>query len=133
MVSTTGVDTPDGAQLAAAFNMLCDRLKRQLQPLFGLAATSALFVRALHVGTQEFPWLAEVVPPGGERCSVEGFDSVSRQLDTRTLEEGLAAVLAYDIGLLAALIGEDFVMPLVQEAWANASLVERSAPTEGEP
>ena len=39
------------------------------------------------------------------------------QLEIDTLEEGLAAVLAHNIGLLSAFVGEDLVLPLVQQAW----------------
>ena len=40
------------------------------------------------------------------------------------LEEGLAAVLAHNIALLNAFVGEDLVLPLVQEAWGTAMLTE---------
>jgi hypothetical protein len=92
-----------------------------LDPLFGRTAVAALFARALHVATAEFPWLADVVPKNGERCSLAGLERVSAGIGRDVLVEGLAAVLAHDIGLLSALIGEDFVMPLVQSAWGAAS------------
>ena len=40
------------------------------------------------------------------------------------LEEGLAAVLAHNIALLSAFVGEDLVLPLVQQAWGTAMLAE---------
>jgi hypothetical protein len=130
LVAVTGGPAPDQAQLAAAFDVLCERFRGRLHPLFGPAAIAALFARALHVATNEFAWLADVVPKNGERCSLEGLERVSGTLDRETLEEGLAAVLAHEIELLSAFIGEDFVMPLVQAAWETTSI--RPARIEGD-
>ena len=122
LVGASGATAPDQAQLASSFNSLCERLRARLHPLFGSTAIAALFARALHVATAEFPWLARVVAKDGERCELEGLEAVSRTIDRETLEEGLAAVLAHEMGLLSAFIGEDFVMPLVQAAWETTSM-----------
>lgn len=121
LVAVVPDPAPDQAQLATAFELLCDRLRARLHPLFGGAAIAALFARALHVATTEFPWLADVVPKNGERCSLENLERVSGAVERESLQEGLAAVLAHEIGLLSAFIGEDFVMPLVQAAWETTS------------
>jgi hypothetical protein len=121
LVGATGEAAPDRAQLASAFDVLCERLRARLHPLFGPTAIAALFARALHVATAEFPWLSSAVPRDGERCSLEGLERVSADIELAALAEGLAAVLAHDIGLLSAFIGEDFVMPLVQAAWEMTS------------
>jgi hypothetical protein len=123
LAGATGDRAPDRAQLVSSFNLLCERLRARLHPLFGQTAIAALFARALHVATAEFPWLADVVPKDGERCSLEGIERVSEQIERDAIEEGLAAVLAHDIGLLSAFIGEDFVMPLVEAAWGTTSPV----------
>jgi hypothetical protein len=130
LVGATGQPAPDRAQLASAFDLLCDRLRGRLHPLFGPTASAALFARALHVATAEFPWLSDVVPKEGERCSLEGLERVSGEIEREALVEGLAAVLAHDIGLLSAFIGEDFVMPIVQAAWEPTSI--RPARIEGD-
>jgi hypothetical protein len=117
LVGATGRTAPDQAQLVSSFDLLCERLRARLHPLLGQPAVAALFARALHVATAEFPWLADVVPKDGERCSPEGLERVSGGIDRDALQEGLAAVLAHKMGLLSAFIGEDFVMPLVQAAW----------------
>jgi hypothetical protein len=122
LVGATGHPAPDKPQLASAFDLLCERLRARLHPLFGPTAITALFARALHVATAEFPWLADVVPKDGDRCSPEGLDRVSGAIDRDALEEGFAAVLAHEMGLLSAFIGEDFVMPLVQAAWETTSI-----------
>jgi hypothetical protein len=115
LVDATGQSSPDRAQLAMSFDLLCEGLRRQLQPLFGTTAVSALFVRALHVATIEFPWLRELLR-GPNPCAVDGIGGLG-PLEIDALAEGLAAVLAHDIGLLTTFVGEDLVLPLVQQAW----------------
>jgi hypothetical protein len=103
LVDATGAASPDRAQLASAFDLLCERLRRQLQPLFGTTAVNALYVRAVHVATGEFSWLREIVSNGQEPCVSDRIASVEA-LEIDALEEGLAAVLAHNIGLLNAFV-----------------------------
>jgi hypothetical protein len=49
------------------------------------------------------------------------------------LADGLAAILAHEIALLSAFIGDDIVLPLVEQAWGAASMTDRPASTEGDP
>jgi hypothetical protein len=130
LVGATGRTAPDKTQLASAFDRLCETLRSRLHPLFGPTASAALFARAHHLAAAEFPWLTTVIPKTGERCSLEALDRVGTAIDSDALEEGLAAVLAHDIGLLIVFIGEDFVMPLVQAAWETPS--GRAARIEGD-
>jgi hypothetical protein len=130
LVGATGVAAPDRTQLAAAFDLLCERLRARLHPMFGSAAVGALFGRAHRVATAEFTWLNEVVPRDGERCSLKGVEAVSHQVEPEMMAEGLAAVLAHDIGLLSTFIGDDLVMPLVEEAWRSVSSRVPRAKTE---
>jgi hypothetical protein len=101
--------------------------------MFGSGAIAALFARAHRVAALEFPWLAEVVPADGKRCLLDGLETLSGRLDPDTMAEGLAAVLAHDVGLLTTLIGDDLVMPLVMEAWGTLSPGEQSVKTEDNP
>jgi hypothetical protein len=116
LVDATGAAAPDRAQVAAAFDLLCEHLNRQLKPLFGATAVNALFVRAVHVASAEFSWLPEVLPNGQDPCVSDRLASEGH-LDIETLTEGLAVVLAHNIGLLNTFVGEDLVLPLVQQAW----------------
>jgi len=129
LVDATGAASPDRAQVASAFDSLCQRLLERLEPLFGTTAVAALFGRAFHLAKSEFPWLEDVVPKNAASCSAEGLASVGG-LDVGGLAEGLAAVLAYDIGLLSALVGKDLILPLVQQAWGAARPPEPTK-TEG--
>ena len=122
LIGATGDAAPKPAQLAAAFDLLCDRLRARLRPLFGSNSIGALFTRALHVATPEFPWLADLLSTDGEACSLKGLERISDKVNGDALAEGLAAVLAHEIGLLSEFIGEDLVMPLVQAAWETTTL-----------
>ena len=105
LLAETHMAAPDRMQLAEAFGKLCERLRRRLQPLFGSTAVSALFARAVHLATGDFPWLATAVPRSLERCSAADL-SGRGDLTAATVEEGLAAVLAHNVGLLSTFIGE---------------------------
>ena len=132
LVAASGVPTPDRKQLALAFDLLCDRLRRRLNPMFGRAPIEALFARALHLSAAEFSWLNEVVSNTGEPCSLETLVRITPPLEPHVVEDGLAAVLANDIALLRTFIGDDLVMPLVQDAWGTASLGDASGEAEGD-
>lgn len=116
LVDTAGVTDPDPAQLASAFATLCQGLRNRLQPLFGTAAVSALFVRSIDVAVGEHPWLAQILPKDQDSCSADTI-ATPGSLDVNMLQEGLATVLACNIGLLSAFVGEDLVLPLVEQAW----------------
>jgi hypothetical protein len=131
LVAATGVANPNHAQVASAFDLLCEQLRARLRPLFGATAINALFARALHLATAEFPWVADAVPKNGERCFVKAPEAASAAVQPTSIAEGLAAVLAHGIGLLTTLIGEDFVVPLVQEAWGATLLSEQTMRSEG--
>jgi hypothetical protein len=116
--------------LAKAFDDLCVRLHERLQPVFGSVAVDALFGRAVHLAADEFPWLREA---GLEArpCQTDGIEKLEH-LDPGTIEEGLATVLAHDIDLLIGFVGEDLVLPLVQQAWDIEGVVDGPA-TKVEP
>src|SRR5918994_7737370 len=120
LLDEAGVASPDRKQVASGFNELCGRLSGRLRPLFGSAAIAALFARALHLGRQEYPWLEHVIANGTDHCAEPGLRKLPPEITAEMLHEGLAAVLADDIGLLSTFIGDDFVMPLVQQAWGTA-------------
>lgn len=127
LAGATGAVSPDLAQLAIAFDTLSERLATVLQPLFGTMAAEALLARARHVAAAEFPWLADIVPKDSERCSTDAVHAHAAHLTPARMQQGLAAVLAQEIGMLSALIGDDLVMPLVQRAWGTPP-VGTSAP-----
>jgi hypothetical protein len=131
VVAATDDAAPDAAQLRAAFELLCQRLWLRLRPMFGELALRALLARSLHVAQTEHPWL-QGVTLDGSGCSFNGIDTVSRDLPPHILADGLSAILTQKIALLSAFIGDDVVLPLVEQSWGAASLTDRPASTEGE-
>ena len=118
LVKTANSAAPTHSQLMIAFRTLRERLSRTLVPVFGSTAIDALFDRSRHLATDEFPWFAELLPDGGEKAVDPSKVAHLAAIDA--LREGLAAMLAHDIGLLVALVGEDFIMPLIHKAWGAA-------------
>jgi hypothetical protein len=129
LVDATGTASPDRAQLAAAFDVLSAKFRQRLQPIFGTVAVEALFVRAVHVATREFGWLHDVLPKRHDQGTIARVSSLD-PLDPGAVEEGLAAVLAHNIDLLTAFVGEDLVLPLVQQAWDAVAVVDLPAPKD---
>ena len=121
LLAASGSTAPSRAELATAFDARCDELRRRLHPLFGTPALSALFARAVQLATADYPWLPEVIPKDHEHCSLEGLERIDDGLEPAAMAAGLASVLANQIALLTMLIGDDLVLPLVQEAWAGTA------------
>lgn len=118
---------PDRVQLASAFDVLCERLRARLYPLFGATAVEALFARAVHVSTSEFPWLRGVVLKDGLRCALEGLETATSDLALDVVREGLSVVLAHQIELLSTFVGDDLTAPIVQESWGIATWPKEQA------
>jgi len=118
LTKAAGTATPDAAQIGAAFDELCDRLRSKLRPLFGSEAVLALFGRALHVASSDHPWLSTVLTREAMCKSRDGVSALSG-IDDGRIQDGLVAVLAINIELLNRFIGADLVLPLVQGAWGH--------------
>jgi hypothetical protein len=118
LVKTANSAAPTHSQLITAFQTLRERLARTLTPVFGSMAVDALFDRSRHLATDEYPWLAELMPDRGGKAIDPSKVAVLAAIDA--LQDGFAAMLAHDIGLLVALVGEDFIMPLTHKAWGTA-------------
>ncbi|HUQ89105.1 MAG TPA: hypothetical protein VM096_16220 [Vicinamibacterales bacterium] len=125
IVASTGSSNPTRAQIVSSFNNLCDQLGSVLEPLFGRHAIDALFTRARHLASRDYPHLSTAVARNESRCGTDALDAVSAS------EAGdmLAALLAYKIDLLSTFVGEDLVMPLIGRAWAAPAA--RTATNQG--
>ena len=116
---------PDVEQTIDAFNTLRDRLRRRLETMFGSGAIDALFERSRKLAADEFAWLPAAMPDGARpfpRAIQPNQRSSQSVPDAGELLNGLIAVLSHDIALLMLFVGEDFVLPLVRQAWTNANL-----------
>jgi len=126
LIAATGEAAPTMSQLASAFDLLCERLRTRLHPLFGTVAVAALFARAHSLRAIEFAWLAEVLPKDGDRCSLDALDPVRLHLSADDIAAGLATALAQVVGLLTTFIGDELVIPLLQDAWGPGYTDERA-------
>jgi hypothetical protein len=113
LLDAVGCATPNNHQLSEAFAALRARLVRSLEPIFGTVAVETLFERSRHLAAEEFSWLPALLPARTGAAPLAVAPSVSAE----ELLNGLAAVLAFDVGLLVGLVGHDLVLPLMQKAW----------------
>jgi hypothetical protein len=107
--------TATHTDIAAAFQVLRTCLARTLVPIFGSVATDALFTRSAHLLIDEFAWLSDVLSFAPRLNDINASGIPAKPADD--VIDGFAAILACDIALLATLVGEDVILPLVRKAW----------------
>jgi hypothetical protein len=117
--------------LAAAAEAVFGKLSRRVARLVTFVACQALLARALHLARREFPFLEDVRPGPSPDVCLEGLAERVRGVEHAHASEGLAAVLANVLGLLATFIGEEITLRLVRDAWPDAQLGAADADTEG--
>jgi hypothetical protein len=131
LIGATNDSAPERALLSAAFILLSDQLGLRLRPLFGGLAIKDLLARALSLAQKEFPWLDGVSVDGSDGYALLGLEAIKEDVSPHELASGFSAILAHQIALLCGFIGDDIVLPLVEQSWGTASLVP-PAHTEGE-
>jgi hypothetical protein len=117
--------------LAAAAEAACRKLGHRVARLVTFVACQALLARALHLARRDFPFLEGVRPGPSPDVCLEGLAERLRGVEHARATEGLAAVLANVLGLLATFIGDEITMRLVRDAWPDARLGGADAGTEG--
>jgi len=111
---------------SAAFRV-CERLRRPLITLAGVAGFRSLLSRALTLARAEAPSLSAVqVAADG---SLKGLDELAD--DTEQDRDGGAILIAQLIGLLLTFIGEGLTLRLVQDVWPEAAFDGRVSEKEG--
>jgi hypothetical protein len=127
LLSATGAPAPNPGQLASAFEVLSDCLRKRLHALFGQVTTTELFAHARALSICEFPWLAGALSNNSEGCCVDALYIVRTELARDEIAEGFSAVLANYLRLLGLFVGDDLVLDLVQQAWGTAYPSGRTA------
>lgn len=110
--------------LAAAVDRACGKLYDELENLVGPGGLSALIRRALNLAEREFPFLGGVTPEADSRLSLRGLPEALRGRDAEEAEAASAAVLAYLVGLLVNLLGEDLGLRPVRKIWPEVTETE---------
>lgn len=92
-----------------------------LWKLIGSAGFDVLVARSLVLACKEHPILAGI--SAGHGGALPGLDDAARDADA--LQRGAVAIVTHFIELLVTLIGEDFAMRLVLDAWPGLKEEER--------
>ena len=108
--------TPVGPAMPAAFRV-CEKLRRTLGRLTGVAGFRSLLSRALALAAQEVSWLQALRV--GKDGSLEGLVEAESELSLSEVERGERVLVAQLITLLFSFIGEALTMRLLQESWAE--------------
>jgi hypothetical protein len=112
---------------SAAFSA-CEKLRRPLAVLAGIAGFRALLSRALALANGEVRWLKAVhVNANG---SLEGLEGVRAQVSPDDFARGEEILVAQLVGLLATFIGEALTLRLVQEVWPEISVGDLNSEME---
>ena len=103
---------------------VCERLRRRLAELIGVAGVRALFSRAVVLGSEDVRWLSALhVKADG---SLEGLDEVEADLPQDEIASGEVVLVAELLGLLVALIGATLTVRFIQDSWPNEAFDDLS-------
>ncbi|MDP2660527.1 MAG: hypothetical protein Q8R28_07350 [Dehalococcoidia bacterium] len=125
-----GAESP--AKLAAALETACQKLSKQISPLFGAGGFHAVVARAVHLAKEDFPFLENVkvkVQPG---ICMEGLGEIIGDQDVARATSALAAVLVCFTDLLCSLIGEELTLRQFTRAWPDVPMSSASICAEEE-
>ena len=113
---------------SAAFRV-CEKLRRPLITLAGVAGFRSLLARALTLAKAEAPSLGalQVAADG----SLKGLDELEPPIDKEQARDGGAILIAQLIGLLLTFIGEGLTLRLVQDVWPEAAFDGRVSEKRG--
>jgi hypothetical protein len=109
--------TPDSAAVGAAVLGTWELTAEQLTTLIGPRAVSVLLLRALHLASAEFPFLAQVAAQGNEALPALQA-GLSERLPGEAMEIGISLIVAFN-ELLATLIGVSLSERLMTPVWAQ--------------
>ena len=119
ILAREGGDSPDADVLHRATERVFSQLLSQLARLVGVTGSLALFTRAVHLVRGEFPFLEPVqVGTNADACR-KALGEALRTVAPEQAHDGVAALLASCLGLLASFIGDDLVLILVREIWPD--------------
>ncbi len=114
----------------AACICVCDKLRKPLSTLAGVAGYKALVSRALALAKAEIPSLGSLRVGEDGTLEVPGSAEPERRADKGA--EGEAALVSQLLGLLATFIGIGLTMQLVRDAWPDAPFEGIGSETEKE-
>lgn len=109
---------------------VCEKLRRPLCTLTGVAGFRSLLSRALMLARSEVPWLSQVkVSANG---TLQYAPGVTGQLHTPEAVHAAHVLTRQLLGLLATFIGEALTLRLVHDVWPDAA-TQGPKPRENQP
>lgn len=109
LVALEGVETGSATADKYAVSLVCDKLRRPLTTLAGLAGFRSLLARALTLAKRESPALS----------AWEVQDDGSLQDSNGEAAQSGAVLIAHLIGLIMTFIGEALTIRLLHEVWRD--------------
>jgi len=110
---------------------MCKRLSRHSGKVLGVDTFYALLGRALTLVKADFPFLETVTVEPAHACLIGLRESLDGQA-VGQVSDGIVAVVATFLALLATLIGEELSLSVLVEVWAECSLADVSITGEAE-
>ena len=111
----SGVDKPTPVTVAAAAELVFQRLSDNLVRWLGPEGSHALFTRALALAQAQNRALRVVPPPARSALFLDALAANAEPHDTDGVMEGVMVIMTTLIELLTRLIGEDLTVRLVAE------------------
>jgi len=112
----------EGAEaMAAAAERVCQRLSLHSARVLGVDTFSALLARSLTLVKPDFPFL-EAVTVDPSQGRLMGLRESLQEQATSQVADGIVAVVATFLALLATFIGEELSLSLLVDVWAEGSL-----------
>lgn len=101
---------------------VCEKLRRSLSVLTGMAGFRSVLARALVLARAEVPWLEELrLAPDG---SLEMPPGLEARVGPKEAERGGVVLIGSLLELLVTFIGRTLTVRLVQDVWPKAALGE---------
>jgi hypothetical protein len=111
-----GREYPDAGAFHRATEHVFDQLFNRLARLIGVTGSLALCMRAVNVVRSEFPFL-EPAQLGTPDACCAALGEALQTVAPEQARDGVTALLASCLELLASFIGDDLVLILVREIW----------------
>ena len=122
------VAPPEATDQVAVCVRVCEKLRRPLSMLAGVAGYRALISRALALAKAEVPMLVSVRVREDGALEVPDPGVPQRGMDET--QKGGSALVAQLLGLLVTFIGEALTMQLVRDVWPDAPFEGIDSETE---
>jgi len=133
ILAREGGDGPEADALRRASDRLFDRLLTQLARLVGVTGSVALFARAVHLVRIEFSFLDPMQLGTTPDACREALTQALQTVAPEQARDGVVALLAHCLGLLASFIGDDLVLILVREIWPDLPAMHEKTGAGGTP